>query len=638
MDHANHNIITGIEIYQIGEEGLHLRSFSSQNLVEKVWIHDVGLSVPEFGEGIYIGSAVSNWSEYSNNEPDRSDNNRIVGNLLGPNLTAEGIDIKEGTTGGIIRNNSFLTDHNLTADSWIDIKGNSYEVSHNLGTYEEGSNFRLAVDVLHVVDDWGKDNSISDNQEFLVDELSPAPFFATERVNDGITEGTYLLLVARPMPYTLSELAAYFPSSFQLAGAERLLLRESILVGRNASLRITTDDAHVVHMLSSPEHYVNIVGYLSQITISGLPDQKLDFGSWDPIREMPDLETSDGRAYILAAGSRLDIDNASFSDLGYEEGTVSGVAWKSLLILGETTMARGDVTNSSFLRNYFGAYTFEAVEMRWIGNVFADNIKYGFDPHDFSNYFLAEDNIARNNGSHGIIFSRGCSYNVIRGNKSFDNIGHGIMIDDGKLVPESDNERHHLSIPSNHNLIEDNFVTNNEDGIVLEGGEGNIIRNNTIFGSQRYGLRFKDNVIDTLVISNTIMNSGKSGLYIYNQSGHNEFRQNTIGYSPIGIVFQSAPQTMFTANTVNNINGSAIVLKGDFSSFVMEDNTFGGSGPKPIRAEGMTGLDVEKLWQSNDFSHWRMPAPAFLFYLALSVWLAIFIPPILMTLRRKVKL
>ncbi len=637
MDRASYNTVNGIEIYQIGEEGLHLRNFSSHNLIEKMWIHDVGLSNPQFGEGIYIGSAVSNWPVYTNNEPDRSDNNRIVGNLLGPNLAAEGIDVKEGTTGGVIRNNSFLTDHNLTADSWIDIKGNDYAVSHNLGAYETGSKFRVAVDVLHEVDNWGNNNSISDNQAFLMDELTPAPFFATERVEDGTTESTYLILVARLMPYTLSELAAYFPDSFQPVGAGTLLLREGILVGQNASLQITADDAVRVHMLSSPERYVSIVGYLSQITIRGLPDQKLDFASWDPIKKTPDSERSDGRAYIFAAGSRMDIDNASFSDLGYEEGTVSGVAWKSLRTNGETVMGRGDVTNSSFMRNYFGAYTFEAIEMRWIGNVFADNVKYGFDPHDFSNYFQTENNIARNNGSHGIIFSRGCSYNVIRGNESFDNAGHGIMLDDGKFLPDGDNERHHVVVPSNYNVIEDNFIMNNKDGIVLEGGEGNIVRNNTIISSQRYGLRFTDKVTDTLVINNTAANSGEIGLFIYEHSGNNEFRQNTIDQSPIGIVFQDTLQTTFIANTVKNIQGSAIVLRGDLPAFVIEDNTFSGSGPEPIRTEDMTGLDVEKLRKNNDFRRWRSPAPPILFFMALSVWLTIFIPPIFATLIRKIK-
>ena len=390
-------------------------------------------------------------------------------------------------------------------------------------------------------------------------------------------------------------------------------------------------------LLSSPEHYVSIVGYLSHISISGSPNQTLDFESWDPIKAIPDLERSDGRAYILAVGSRMDIDNAAFSDLGYEEGTVSGVAWKSLRINDETTVGRGDVTNSQFVRNYFGAYTFETIEMRWIGNVFADNIGYGFDPHDFSNYFQFENNIARNNGSHGIIFSRGCSYNVIRGNQSFGNAGHGIMLDDGKVIPDGDNPRYFVPVPSNYNIIEDNLVMNNLDGIVLEGGAGNIVRNNVITGLHRYGLRFKDNVTDTLVIGNTIENSERFSLFIYNHSSGNVFRNNTIGYSSDGIVFQDAPQNTFTANTVSNIKGSAIILKGDVSASVIDNNTISGSGPKPIRTEHMTGLDVEKLRKSNDFSHWRTPAPAILLPLSLSVWLAIFIPPIFMTLRRKRK-
>lgn len=636
-DEASHNLIHSLELYEIGDEALHLRRFSSYNRIEKVWIHDVGQVNPIIGEGIYIGSAVSNWPTYTGNQPDRSDYNVVIGNVLGPGLTAEGIDIKEGTQGGTVHNNSFMTDDQLLVDSWVDVKGNNYTITRNLGLYEAESKFRLPVDILQQVVGWGRDNRIEENEVFAVEQLPALPFFATDRATaspvPSFTKSAFLLLPARPMPYTLSELAVYFPDSLPTVAANTLLVRENIILQSSAVLRITSDDATQVRLLSSPERFVHITGVLGQITIRGTPEQQVDFAAWDATNAQADQVLTDGRAYLLVMGGRMDITYAGFFDLGYEEGTVSGVSWKSLMVDDEILMVHGDVSHSHFVRNYFGAYTFEAVGMRWIGNTFAHNIKYGFDPHDFSNEFLFEDNLAHNNGSHGIIFSRGCDGNIIRRNKSYDNDGHGIMLDDGKVEADSENERHHFAVPSDDNLIEDNFVVNNLDGIVLEGGKNNIVRNNLVMGPHRYGIRLKDNVSDTQIVSNTIESSTRFGIFVYNNANHNLFQNNKITYGPGGIALQDSPLNTVTANVISQIRGSALVLKGDVQDSRVMNNVISGFGADPLRTEEMTGITVATIVDGNDFSRWRYLLPAVVPSLLISTWSAVFLIPLFMTLR-----
>ena len=60
----------------------------------------------KFGEGVYVGSAVSNWCEITACEPDRSDRNVVVANTIS-RTAAESVDIKEGTTGGVLADNTF---------------------------------------------------------------------------------------------------------------------------------------------------------------------------------------------------------------------------------------------------------------------------------------------------------------------------------------------------------------------------------------------------------------------------------------------------------------------------------------------------------------------------------------------------
>lgn len=165
-DGANYNVIDGITVSQIGEEAIHLRKFSKHNIIQKTQVSYTGLKIPGFGEGIYIGSAHSNWAKYSNGQPDRCDSNQVINNKIGPYVAAECIDIKEGTTGGIIRGNTFeaqgITGAN-SADSWIDIKGNSYLIENNIGYNTQPSVLRDGYQVNCAYAGWGSYNIFKNN-------------------------------------------------------------------------------------------------------------------------------------------------------------------------------------------------------------------------------------------------------------------------------------------------------------------------------------------------------------------------------------------------------------------------------------------------------------------------------------------
>ena len=158
-DRANFNLLRDLEIYGIGDEAVHFRTFSSHNTLQDSLIHDTGLSVAQYGEGVYVGSAYENWCTYTACQPDRSDGNRIVGNTIGPNTTAESVDLKEGTTGGAVLNNTFSGVGMSAADSWLDAKGNGYLISGNRGTSAPVDGFQTHVKVAG----WGNDNVFRGN-------------------------------------------------------------------------------------------------------------------------------------------------------------------------------------------------------------------------------------------------------------------------------------------------------------------------------------------------------------------------------------------------------------------------------------------------------------------------------------------
>src|SRR6266516_298033 len=67
FDGASHNVIDGVEVRDINQEGIHLRAASSDNVVELCYIHDTGKTDPGYGEGLYFGSATSNWDKFGEN-------------------------------------------------------------------------------------------------------------------------------------------------------------------------------------------------------------------------------------------------------------------------------------------------------------------------------------------------------------------------------------------------------------------------------------------------------------------------------------------------------------------------------------------------------------------------------------------
>ncbi|WP_051268423.1 chondroitinase-B domain-containing protein [Terrimonas ferruginea] len=159
--------IDSLAVNNIGEEGIHLRKFSALNTVRRCTVSHVGLKTPDYGEGIYIGSAKSNWASYTNGQPDKCDSNQVLNNHIGPNVTAECIDVKEGTTAGIIRNNYFdatgITGAN-SGDSWIDVKGNNYLIESNTGFNPGGTIFKDGYQVHVVLSGWGNNNIFKSNQ------------------------------------------------------------------------------------------------------------------------------------------------------------------------------------------------------------------------------------------------------------------------------------------------------------------------------------------------------------------------------------------------------------------------------------------------------------------------------------------
>lgn len=163
LDGSTHTVLSNLDVGRTGTEAVHFRADSADSAIRDSDVHDTGLDKPGFGEGIYVGSATSNWRTVMGSaaKPDRSDRVEIRNNRIS-RTSAEGIDVKEGTSNGAIIGNSFSNagySGENSADSWVDVKGNGYTVTGNSGTATKLD----ALQVHSVLDGWGRNNVFSGN-------------------------------------------------------------------------------------------------------------------------------------------------------------------------------------------------------------------------------------------------------------------------------------------------------------------------------------------------------------------------------------------------------------------------------------------------------------------------------------------
>ncbi|WP_166133280.1 right-handed parallel beta-helix repeat-containing protein [Nocardioides ochotonae] len=157
-DGTEWSVFQGLTVSGTGDEAIHLRTHSTDNVVRGSTISDTGLRRDKYGEGVYVGSAVSNWCTYTGCEADRSDRNVVIANTF-TDVTAEAIDVKEGTTGGAILDNTFDGSAVTGADSWVDVKGNNYLVRGNTGTSAPEDGYQTH----QILDGWGDFNVFAAN-------------------------------------------------------------------------------------------------------------------------------------------------------------------------------------------------------------------------------------------------------------------------------------------------------------------------------------------------------------------------------------------------------------------------------------------------------------------------------------------
>jgi parallel beta-helix repeat protein len=404
--------------------------------------------------------------------------------------------------------------------------------------------------------------------------------------------GTRVLIVRASASWTDLRRAA--PSDVREVRDGVWELDRSIWVVGGARLRIESPQVRELRLVSRGRSFATIGALAGDLSIHGERSRKLLIRSWVP-GGGPDRVLGDGRGSLsVRRGGRFDAVDVSFRDLGFYNGRVSGVA---VTAPQRGPRSTGRFWRSEFIRNYFGAYSYEARDIVWAENRFIDNVVYGLDPHDGSNRFIVKRNIAAGNGRHGIIFSRRCNDNTIRDNVSVGNGWNGIVLDDGKLGDG----------PSNRNRVLGNVVRDNgRVGISVEGSSHNVIGSNQVSG-QPIGIRLFGRALGNAVAANNVRNAGSAAIVVTAPAQANAIFDNLVRGGPTGVRIRGAKSTTVRANMLLDLRAHAVSIEGGArdaaADVVIDRNTITGAGRSPLHFEGGDRVRVRR----NDVA-WDYPS------------------------------
>lgn len=254
-------------------------------------------------------------------------------------------------------------------------------------------------------------------------------------------------------------------------------LRMPLLVAAGASLTISDVDAKEIRLSRDRNAFIANSGdlFILRTKVTG----------WDEQNKKPSgfVEKHEFRPFITTwSGSRLYIAGADISSMGYLEGKSYGLSYSAcsacLKKTPDLSRPTGAIVASRFSDMYYGFYSYEADDVAIVGNVYADNIVYGIDPHDRSRrLIIAENEAYGSKKKHGIIVSREVNDSWIFNNHAHNNHGSGIMLDRTSV----------------NNIVANNVsVDNGADGITFFESQNNITFNNTVLNNKRSGIRIRN--------------------------------------------------------------------------------------------------------------------------------------------------
>ncbi len=452
-----------------------------------------------------------------------------------------------------------------------------------------------------------------------------------------------LVLPARDTAYTERDLIALAPLSFVEAAPGVYELSEHVVVLEGATLDLRRPGGMLIRMSSQANGFASIVVAGGNLVVEGTPTEQVQFQAWDSQRGRADTDTSDGRAYIRVMGGYASITNASFTDLGFWSGMTGGLSLTGTEVAstlgldsdgqreipevylaapdtaqtvdaGDSLVVDGSSEGETGVDLTRGAGLYSNGVTAWLSGLTVNGNAYGLFVSDAASVEL-QNSTFMNSLVDGVVFhrevinshitgvesseNRGDGFRVTRGSQGVlldtveaaNNGGNGITIDASPLASGPSATGLPISSYGGHSVLNSRFTNNGKYGIAVFGGDGIVVRRNTVEGSE-FGIMASDFVSDISVEENRVESPLKQGI-VFRDGVDGQIWGNLVYGGEIGIYVRDS-QAAVVRNTISEVTSHGVTMVGVVSGSLIGQNLVDGQGNSPIdtvRASGVSVLD-----------------------------------------------
>ncbi|MCC4248550.1 MULTISPECIES: right-handed parallel beta-helix repeat-containing protein [Microbacterium] len=259
------------------------------------------------------------------------------------------------------------------------------------------------------------------------------------------------------------QLTGYGVADLIAAGAVRadddrtLTLIRNVVVRRGAELDFF--GGGTVRMLSSAQGTTSIVVWGGILGVFGDEDDPLVFTSWDEAAVAPDLDESDGRAYVRARDGVLGIGHAEFRDLGYWSGRTGGLAVTGT---GDDRASAG-IVSTKITGLHYGVFFSDTTEAGIQDSTIENSTMTGIEATNGASDTTIERTTVSGSGGDGISISRQSTGTKITDSTVDGSAGWGVRVDGAALADGPTSGGYGLS-PAEGFALTGSRVTGNREG------------------------------------------------------------------------------------------------------------------------------------------------------------------------------
>ena len=214
-----------------------------------------------------------------------------------------------------------------------------------------------------------------------------------------------------------------------------------------------------LRMASSPAGTTSIVGWGGHLQFAGTEGERMAITSWDDDRGGPDVDESDGRAYIRVRDGIMLTSFADFASLGYWSGRTGGLA-----VTGSGTVDAGvRLQDTTITGLHYGLFASESTGVGVFDTTITGSTLTGVELTNGGHDYVLQRSIVRDSGGDGISLSRQSKDLSLTETTVEGSAGWGIRVDGSALAAGPTSGGYGLD-PSSGFTLTESRVQNNRDG------------------------------------------------------------------------------------------------------------------------------------------------------------------------------